>query len=487
MDFAPTRFFIQLASGFGLWERLLRLVVGRRIAAVAGLTLRAAFRYRLFWVLAGLLMGAVIGLPILIKDDGTARGFAQILLTYTLGLITFLLGFASIWLACGTLARDIEECQMQMVVTKPVARWQIWLGKWIGILLLNAILLTFSGVSLYSLMLWRASKLSDVQQKILLNEILVARGSLREPVQDHSEDVDRIYAERLKKEPGLNALDQKLVRKQIEEQVKGSEQIVQPNYMRRWELDLGFTKYRLKDVPLFLRFKFVAAQTNASGTYTGAFRIGPVGSPSMQSASLSLAADTFHEQEIPANMFDAKGKLTIQFMNWSDSALLFTDFDGMEVLYKEASFGLNFARGLIIIFCWIALISAVGLACASLLSFPVAAFCSLSLLILGLSGGTMSRVLEEGSVMGVNHETGVADSKSAVDYILLPTFSGMLKLVNLVEDFSPVDNLSTGRSIPWAQVGRAFGQVVVLVGGFFVVGGILIFNRRELAVAQGTS
>ena len=50
---------------------------------------------------------AVIGLPVLIKDDGTARGFTQILLTYTLGAITALLGLSTLWLACGTLARDI--------------------------------------------------------------------------------------------------------------------------------------------------------------------------------------------------------------------------------------------------------------------------------------------------------------------------------------------------------------------------------------------
>jgi hypothetical protein len=59
-------------------------------------------------------------------------GFTQILLTYTLSVITALLGLSTLWLACGTLARDIEECQMQVVATKPIARWQIWLGKWAG-------------------------------------------------------------------------------------------------------------------------------------------------------------------------------------------------------------------------------------------------------------------------------------------------------------------------------------------------------------------
>src|SRR6516164_5203356 len=117
----------------------------QRILAITWLTWKAAFRFRLFLVLAVLLLAAVVGLPLLIQDDGTARGFTQILLTYTLTTITALLGLSTLWLACGTLARDIEECQMQVLAVKPIARWQIWLGKWLGILSLNAALLAISG------------------------------------------------------------------------------------------------------------------------------------------------------------------------------------------------------------------------------------------------------------------------------------------------------------------------------------------------------
>src|SRR5437588_8935240 len=123
----------------------------QRLFAIVKLTWKAAFRFRLFWVMAGLLLVCVVGLPLLIKDDGTARGFTQILLTYTLSLITGLLGFATLWLACGTLARDVEECQIQMVVVKPVARWQIWIGKWFGILAVNAILLLLSAGAVFVL------------------------------------------------------------------------------------------------------------------------------------------------------------------------------------------------------------------------------------------------------------------------------------------------------------------------------------------------
>src|ERR1017187_8524977 len=147
----------------------------QRLFAIAWLTWKAAFRFRLFLVIAVLLLGAVVGLPIVIKDDGTARGFTEILLTYTLSVITALLGFSTLWLSCGTLARDIEECQMQVVATKPIPRWQIWLGKWLGIVSLNAVLLALSGASVYGLLQWRAAKLPATEQKVLREEVLVAR------------------------------------------------------------------------------------------------------------------------------------------------------------------------------------------------------------------------------------------------------------------------------------------------------------------------
>jgi hypothetical protein len=61
-----------------------------------------------------------------------------------------------------------------------------------------------------------------------------------------------------------------------------------------------------------------------------------------------------------------------------------------------------------------------------------------------------------------------------------------LKVINLARGFSPVDSLSTGRSIPWWQLAQAFVQIVVLLGGLFAAFGIWTFSRRELAAAQGT-
>ena len=200
---------------------------------------------------------------------------------------------------------------------------------------------------------------------------------------------------------------------------------------------------------------------------------------------MSLAPDTFHEFAIPPDLFDANGVLTIAFRNANPTALLFPLDDGLEVLYPEGGFGLNFARGLGIIFCWMALLSALGLMAASFLSFPVATFFSLAMLLVALSSGMLADSVESGSVAAGNEETGQA-GHSVADVVLIPAFKGVLAVISLVKSYSPIEALSSGRSITWAELGLAFAQVVLLVGGVFAVTGIIFFNRRELATAQST-
>jgi len=453
--------------------------------AITTLTWKAALRFRLFLVISVLLLLAVVGLPILVKDDGTARGFTQILLTYTVSAVTALLGISTLWLSCGTLARDIEECQMQVVATKPIARWQIWLGKWLGIVSLNAVLLILSGLCVYGLLQWRATKLPADEQNTLRNEVLVARSSaMPENVQAQiDEDARKILEERLKQTQIAQA-DLPEVKKQIVERVKAEHQLVAPGYSKTWRIHLGAAAKSLEGQPLQMRIKFNSAQKSPTGTFVALWRAGepPKTKNFWNSEPMSLAPDTVHEITLPPGLINPDGILTISFGNPNNSALLFPIEDGMEVLYRDGGFGMNFARGLGIIFCWMALLAAIGLASASFLSFPVAAFLSLGILIMALSSGTLANVVSEGSI-----DSSVQANQSTVavlNTVIVPVFRVALKIINLARDFSPIDSLSTGRSITWGQLGIAFSQIVLLLGGIFAAFGIFVFNRRELATAQ---
>jgi hypothetical protein len=457
----------------------------QKILAITWLTWKAALRFRLFAVVAALLVLAVVGLPLIVQDDGTARGFAQIILTYTLSAITVLLGFSTLWLSCGALARDIEECQIQVVATKPIARWQIWLGKWLGIASLNAVLLALAGGCIYGLLEWRATKLPLMERAELRQQLLVARGAATEA--DKTAEIDaeteQVLQNRLKSNPGV-AADINEVRNQIREQVKSDSQLVPPGYYRIWNIDLGSAKGYIRDKPLQLRIKFESADHSPNGTFVGLWEIGNPDSTNyvLLPPMPSMAPDTFHEFTIPPNLFSDKGVLTIVFVNQNDMSLLFPLEDGMQVLFPEGSFTVNFIRALGIIFCWLILLSAIGLMAASFLSFPVAAFFSLTLLVVALSSSTLAETVDLGSV--TTGSTPTAATRSVTDTLFIPIFKGMLGVLNLVEKFSPIDALSSGRSVPWSELGAAFGQIVVLFGGTFAIIGMILFSRRELAAAQ---
>ena len=442
----------------------------------------------MFLVIAALLVISVVGLPLIIKDDGSAQGFTQIILTYTLSTITALLGLSTLWLSCGTLARDIEECQIQVVATKPVARWQIWLGKWLGIVSLNAALLAISGTCVFALLQWRASRLPADVRQTLQQQVLVARGSAKEA--SHMAEIeaatDRVLREKLKNTAIDSQADILELRNQIKAQLLGITQQVAPGNPRRWTIDLGSAKNSLAGKPLQLRVKFNTPMPGTVTTYGAVWQIGnPPKTKLWETNMESLAAETFHEFVIPPDMFDDKGVLTITFWNPNNAALLFPPDEGMEVLYPQGTFGLNFVRGLGIIFCWMALLAALGLAAASALSFPVAAFFALAMMLVVLSSGTLADSVESGTVAGGNEETGKMNH-SIMDGVLIPAFKGALTVISLAKNFSPIDALSTGRCISWTQLGLAFMQIVVVLGGIFAAAGIFLFSRRELATAQGT-
>ncbi|NGO38009.1 hypothetical protein G4L39_01170 [Limisphaera ngatamarikiensis] len=452
--------------------------------AIAWLTWKAAFRYRLFWVICLLLLASVVGLPLILKHDGTARGFTQILLTYTLSAISGLLGLCTLWLGCGTLARDVEECQIQLVAVKPVARWKIWLGKWFGLATLTGVMLLVAGGGVYGLLLYRAHQLPADQRQTLFKEVLVARGSARPP--DFREEIqaetDRRLRERLARLPDLKA-DLAEARRQIEEQVKAEYQVVPPGFVKVWLVDLGLQRRFIQGRPMHLRIKFNAAATSESGTFTGLWQVGVPETPKVwRSDPMSLAPDTFHEFEIPPDLWDDRGVLTIAFFNANDVTLLFPLDEGIEVLYWQGGFLVNYLRGLGIIYCWMLLLATLGLSTASFLSFPVAAFVSLAALVLVFGSGTIRTVVTEGTLLGWDPEAE-AYSQTWVDKLGVPVFKGIWWVIQLAKGFSPIDALSTGRSVSWWELARAVGQIVVFLGGLMAAGGIWAFHRRELATA----
>jgi hypothetical protein len=432
-----------------------------------------------------LLVLGVAALPLMIRHNGTAAMLTQVMLTYTLVLLTSLLLGATVWMACGAISTEVSGCQMQVLTTKPVARWQIWLGKWFGLVLINAIFVAAIGVMIYGLLLWGARGLPGPEQELLKKKLLVARGTLGEEKVDRTADIERIFQERMNSERA-DEVDPTVLREHIKEMVKTWDEVTPVNNRRRWDLDFGAKGEYLRDKSLFIRVKMQAAQYDANDqVYTVRWVAGDADTgEGYISRDVEMIHNAYREIEIPGSSIDKDGKLRLEAWNYSRGTLRFPMTDPLEVLYPEGSFEVNYVRCLLVILFWLATVAAVGLAASAFLTLPVASFLTITILVVFMSGGLLSTIVKQRTIGDIDDETG-RRTTALIDPYVVPLFNAVYKVVQLAEGASPIADISVGRSVPWKTVAFTFLQQIVLLGGMMAAGGIVLFNRREMAALQG--
>ncbi|MGB1250283.1 MAG: ABC transporter permease subunit [Candidatus Promineifilaceae bacterium] len=113
---------------------------------IAELTIREAQRRRILWValVMGLLFLALFGtgLHFIIREFEFEGGFnmedefmrlPMVFLTFAgLYVTNFLVVIMSVLLAVATISSEIESKLIDTLITKPVRRWEIVIGKWLG-------------------------------------------------------------------------------------------------------------------------------------------------------------------------------------------------------------------------------------------------------------------------------------------------------------------------------------------------------------------
>ena len=168
----------------------------QRIFALSRLTIKAAFRFKLIpWIFL-LLSLAISVIPYLIRHDGTAEMFARVQLSYSLIIAGIFLAASTLWLSCGILAQDIEKHYISLITSKPIDRWEIWLGRWIGIFALNSALITMVGTGVFGILLLHSKKLSPEEQTQLNQVVLTSRTSVSEEPPDEEKEINLLFERR---------------------------------------------------------------------------------------------------------------------------------------------------------------------------------------------------------------------------------------------------------------------------------------------------
>ena len=424
----------------------------------------------------------VILLPLMsmiMVGDGTLQGKLQTFVSYGLSLTSLLLCLLTIVISIYTLTSDLKRKQIQLVVTKPIHRFQILCGKLLGVVILDAFLLMVFASIIYFLALSipKLSKADVAELGRARREFFTARVSLTTDVDEDKIKTLAMQAyERLERNRELpDTMTKAQILDELQEQERAKARAVEVGGTRKWE----FENVRAADPneTLFVRYKYEVSveppDSKVHGTWlVGDYRqiqygLGGWESPVARVERRELIS-TFHEFEVSADVVAPDGYLAVVFFN-NPYLNRTTILPGeVQVLLKTGSFTGNYTRAVLLILSRLIFLAALGISVSTWLSFPVAILiCTIAFFVGTINGF----VVESFSVLG--HSANIIYSLTVKPILwFLPRFDG---------EFNPTQFIVAGKVLSWWFLASVYAVTVFIKSVLLLLFGIWIFSNREIA------
>ena len=517
---------VAMAGAFlgGLAVVKLLLSPGTAVTGVARALVDEALRMKVALVFIVLLLLFVPLLPFLMDAKELLKYRLQFFLTWSVTAISVLLSLMTVFLACMTVSNEIAERQVHLTLTKPVARWQYLLGKWLGIVLLNAVLVSVAGAGVYTFAkVLTGQRARNEVDRLAVNEQIMTARDARTPVPAGEAGLQPMFEQRFAE---LQAEFPDLYK---DAPTPEQEKAIRQQVMLKWHtlppLDVGVYKFeglgaaRAMGPTVQLRVKPKASPAPPGDQVTLVFRVNGRFWPGNEGTDvppgyLTIANDTVYVLDVPATAVSEDGVLVVEIGNATPPSpptpaedgsvaeprppsVSFTPGEGLEVLFKVGSFEANLAKGMLMLWLRLGFLAMLGIVAGSLVSFPVA--CLLCMLVYFTSAGSGYLAESLSSYGGsVGKDATLADMLiwpftetakhlgegkvwDAVKVWIKLVGSGFMLLVPSLGEYNPIENLTDGRVIPWDWIRRAAGNVGLLWTLAVGVVGWLLFRRRELA------
>ena len=467
------------------------------ILGVARLTMRAAVRSRLVLSLVILLVLVTLLLPGIVKGDGTLPGRVRVLLHYTLGFAAWILGLSTLWASAGAVSQEIEEKSIQLLAAKPVRTYEVWLGKWLGLLFMNAALLCVTGAIVWISVAGNMSSFDGPPEELqrVRNEVLVSRS----PVQPRPPLVRGEVLRRLKSLRERGAIPPHVPDEDalavIRKQVLTEQSVVSPGQARQWIFDVpkklvapGAKERETGSPPITLRYRLLTSGRERQAI-AGTWRLGTANHPDLVVLETEDAPFGVHQVPItaPVLVSAARRGIPLHAAYTSRAApgqppAVFSREDGIVILFRSGEFAGNFIRALVVVLFVLALLAALGLTAGSVFSFPVAAFVASSCIVIFAVSHFLVFATERESAGGVHIHEGETEQHEQALAVAEKALTGLHVVATPAMRFAPLASLADGRSISDKEM--CVASLVMLLGypaGLWLLGGFLL-SRRELAL-----
>lgn len=455
----------------------------KNVLAIARLTFWEGVRMRVVLIFLVILVFLVLRLPFTVKGDETVAGQLQTFLSYSLGAVSALLGLATVFLSCATLTSEIRNNSIHMVVTKPVSRFQILLGKWLGINALMLILLLLSAVAIYGFArIIRDRPVAFERDEIKIRDaVWRARVAAKpKPPYDFEAEAREWVASQQKQGQEYADVGQAIAQRINE--LENQWRTLPPGHAEAYVFD-GLIPPRREDATIEVRYR-------ARGIPMPLHEMLDINFAFAEPETLKVMGAWHHTRErardlhrffahqavirdgqaaiIAANPLPPGARINIHFER----------DDWLEIMYNVGTFEENYVKTIVVIAARLTVLSAVGLFFSVFVSFPVACFCVLTFYLLCMG---MPFWLES---VGANMEYRVESIDPYGKFGPLVRTLIVPIMTLLFPNFQAYDGtkyLVGGEYIPLMLVAKSVAHTFLYGLGLLFLPGWLIFRSREIA------
>lgn len=508
-----------LTFTFVLLSRAMLFVFSRpnQVLAIAHTIIKEATRSRISLVFVVLLLVLLPMIPIWLDPETPLRFRIQTFISRSMTLTYVLAACMTLFLSCATVAFEIRDRQIWHLMTKPVSKMNYLIGKWMGVMSVNLIILCVAGVSIFSYIQYLrqlpvAPGQAGVDDRIAIDhEILTARSGKYPKYEVLSAVELRGRVEQvIERDPDLSEMQnitrslKTKIAQTIQDNHFNSQRSVAPSGEgspgpnQRTYVFTGLGEAKELQTALSLRYRFHILRDDEHEKFPVAF----IFNDRAQTAIVKEYIPTVpHVLTIPVRFDDgtpligANGTMRVTVINLYETSIkqkgrgtLNFDAEDFELLYKVGSFEGNFVRAVIFTWVKLAFLSMLGLACASLLNFPVACLMCFTIFI----AGSMGSYLAESIKYYYPTELSQMDW-SNIGMVIVWTFKTVIRAIAqsvefLLRQFSvhdPTESLVEGRAILWGSLASGIFWLGIVWSGIAMLVGYVVLRTRQLAIYSG--
>lgn len=479
--------------------------------AVARNVLSEAVRLKISLIFIVLLILGLALLPSLLNDEQPLRYRVQTFLQYAVGGSFWLIAILTIVFAVTTVTTEQRDKIIWQTATKPVAPWQYLLGKWLGIVSLNAVLLLVvgSGIFLFTEYLRGQPAVGEreayqVSPEGVLSEdrlyletrVLTARVVERHDTPPELSPQSPRFAAAVREFIENERLTNPGFAETVEERSEVVKELLEQELIRFRTIDPGgareYTFSRLdaaadSSQPLNLRYNFNSGGNRPDIFYDITMVIGERG----LIIERSVNPGQFHQVSLSPDLVSDDGSLRVVIVNGRFAAdadgnrvivpnptRINFQANGLEIYYAAGGFHLNYVRVVTMLWFKLAFLAMIAVAFSTFLSFPVAAVCSLSVFV----------IAEMSSFIGDADEyygtTDVRGNLQIHRVVGVYVSESVGWLFEFYAGLAPISRLVDGRLLGWFDFAGGVAAHLLVTAVFAVVAW-LVFRRRELAIYSG--